>query len=263
MLGAFGPRDPSCRPEEPPRLLHHPGTTTLEEWRGAHGFVQHARFDFAELADTSYAAEGMRCWFCGDLPAHDRVPWDLFIDAIRNDDWQRLGELHVPFAAAVCEEDTGRAWLISDRRSQHPLFYRTRDGGLDFSILVSAFGTSLGGAGFAREWLYEVLYFNHPVLETTYYENVRRLPPASVLHWDPAGSKVRFTRYAAPFARPERFVGGHEGYELAQTVFSAAASDCYRTDHPLAVALTAGFDSRATTTPDGPRCRNRVALRRP
>jgi len=245
MLGAFGPRDIDQTPAAPPLILHRPDTTSLMEWGGEAGFVQHARLEFDELKKTVHTEAGLRCWFCGDLPAFDRVPWGLFINGVRDGDWHPLTQLHTPFAAVILSEDGSRAWLISDRRSQYPIFYRRRGANLDFSTLVSAFGTSLGGAKFAPEWLYEVLYFNYPVLETTYYQDVLRLPPASVLSWDAGTGDTSLDTYAPPFARSESFVSGRDGLDLAHTVFSEAAADCYRTSHPIAIALTAGFDSRS------------------
>ncbi len=244
MLGAFGPRNMYETLPGPPSLLHRPDVTAFSEWAGETGFVQHARFEFDDLRDTVHEEGGYRFWFCGDLPARERVPWDLFVRAIRDGDWSSLTQLHTPFAVAVFRESDGRAWLISDRRSQSPIFYRNRGGTLDFSTLMSAFDTRLGGAEFSPEWLYEVLYFNYPVLETSFFKDVRRLPPASVLSWEAGTGDIRLERYAPPFARTERFVSGREGLELARTVFSEAAGDCYRTRHPVAVPLTAGFDSR-------------------
>lgn len=245
MLGAFGPRNMDKKPAAPPSLLHRPGATTFSEWKSGAGFVQHARLEFEELEETVHVEGDLRCWFCGDLPAHERVPWDLFINAIRDGDRAPLAGLHTPFAAAVLDERSGNAWLISDRRSQYPIFYRGCDGVLEFSTLAFAFGANLGGARFAPEWLYEILYFNHPVLESTFFQDVRRLPPASVLSWDAGTGHISLDSYAPPFARSEPFVSGRDGMEVARAVFSEAAADCYRTRHPIAVALTAGFDSRS------------------
>ena len=245
MFGSFGRRNIDTPPSAPPPLLHRPGTTTLSRWRSDTGFVHHARLEFDELEDQVGVEAGLRCWFCGDLPAHDRAPWDLITAAILDDDRRPLASLHTPFAAAVLDEVGGRAWLISDRRSQYPIFYRVRGAHLDFSTLASAFAGGPDGARFAPQWLYETLYFNYPVMETTFYRDVHRLPPASILSWNRADGKIGIDSYAPPFDRPERFVCGRDALDLAHDVFSKAAADCYRTHQPIAVALTAGFDSRA------------------
>jgi len=245
IFGAVGSGSQGIDPVAVGPALDPVGIAAPVVWTGNNAITSHSCFSESPLKGVCHSAQGYRGWFAGDLPGYQSVPWDLILTGLLDGKKGSLEELNGQFAVALIEEKTGRLWLVSDRRSQQPLYYTLDVGLLLFSTALSAFCRLPHAPAFSPEWLYEILYFNHPVLDTTFLRDVKRMPPASVLTWDPADGHTILDTYASPFFRPGRLVEGYEGLELAHEVFGRAAADCFGEHAHTAVALTAGFDSRA------------------
>jgi hypothetical protein len=98
---------------------------------------------------------------------------------------------------------------------------------------------------FDPNWLYETVYFNHPILETSFLEGVSRTPPATIMAWQPGDRDFSLSSWASPFSRPDKLLFGEDAARLELATFNGIAEDFYDDDPRTAIALTAGFDSRA------------------
>jgi hypothetical protein len=184
-------------------------------------------------------------WFCGEVPGNQRMPWEKIIASMMEGDHSPFSLLNGWFAMLIVHKPSGLVWAISDRRAQQPLFSFVSAGRLFISTAVSSFCRLPDPPGFDQHWLYESIYFNHPVLDRTFLAGVRRVPPATILAWYPGKNSFSTRLWAQPFSRPAEFVRGKEAEDLERHVFTQVASEYFDDDAHTAVALTAGFDARA------------------
>ena len=72
---------------------------------------------------------------------------------------------------------------------------------------------------FNIEWLWEYLFFNFPIGQTTFLEKVKRMPPACVLEIDVESGDFLFSEYVTKFRKKEHLLKGGEALEYAYNVF--------------------------------------------
>ncbi|MFX0053003.1 MAG: hypothetical protein ACFE8U_17150, partial [Candidatus Hermodarchaeota archaeon] len=99
-------------------------------------------------------------------------------------------------------------------------------------------------ASFNIEWLWEYLFFNFPVGQTTFLVNVKRMPPASVLEIDTKSGEYSFSEYATKFRKKKHLLEGKEALELAYEVFTNRIPKYFVGSDNIACALTGGWDGR-------------------
>jgi asparagine synthetase B (glutamine-hydrolysing) len=183
-------------------------------------------------------------FFCGDLTDHEEVPWNGIRSSLLDGDIGWLGTLSGTFSLVLWDGKKNVLHAVSDRLSQQPAYYSLAGGRFIFSTAIAPFCRFLSSAEMSREWLYEFLYFNIPVCDTSPLKRVLRLPPATVLSIEPESMKYSLNRYAEPFSRPEILLSGRAAMDRAVGVFGERVPRLYPADGKVAVSLTAGFDSR-------------------
>ena len=156
-----------------------------------------------------------------------------------------LKALNGHYAILLVHEASGSFWAVSDRRAQQPLFLYRAGRCVYISTKASDFCRLSRPPAFNPRWLYEMIYFNHPVLETSFLEGVSRVPPATILGWQPGDESFSCKLWASPFSRAEKLVSGEDAARLELATFDAIAKDYFDDDSRTAVSLTAGFDSRS------------------
>lgn len=189
--------------------------------------------------DSDYAA----C-FAGDLVDLEDVPWKSIIKNLEHGRHELFSDFRGTFCFAVFRKSHGCLWIISDRISQQPVYYYIRDSLLVFSTTLSTFCRLADAPEFHKEWLYEYLFFNYPIGQTTFLRHVKRMPPATVLKYDLKASNHRLSQYTGRFTRQANLLKGKEALNRALCVFSERVPKYYHKGIKTAVALTAGFDSR-------------------
>lgn len=211
-------------------------------WQGPHGLVVAAeRSDRA----SGHAGGEWRGWFSGEAPGNRPLPWDRLIRALTECDDAILAALNGWFAILLVHEPSGRFWAVSDRRAQQPLFCHVSGEAVHVATAAAAFCRLPAAPAFDPGWLYETIYFNYPVLDRTFLDGVSRVPPATVLTWQPGQRALTARQWSRPFARPTTQARGQEAAALERQTFLTAAADHFEADARTAVALTAGFDARA------------------
>jgi len=184
------------------------------------------------------------CALTGDLIGFQSVPWAEVIEGITEAKYSNLRNLKGVFAIAVFDKKENNLYTISDRRSQYPLFYSITDTGIVLSSTISTFCQNSFKTQFNPEWLYEFLYFNYPVGQTTPLKNVSRIPRASALCFNLNTGRHSIQEYSQPFRKADKLLDGKEAIQKAQSVFQKQMAKHIPPNTKVAVSLTGGLDSR-------------------
>lgn len=180
--------------------------------------------------------------FAGDLVGLAEVPWRAFLSEAPSACCARLSG---SFAVVVHDRQKQRVTVLTDRRGQHPLFYRFRENQLLVSTALPTFcRVDPAAARLDRRWLYEYLFFNFPVSDATWLAGVTRARGGLALEFDLRAGTLRETAWAPRLrpaepllARPRSFVRALEVFrERLPLHFDGAAG--------VACALTGGWDAR-------------------
>ncbi len=182
--------------------------------------------------------------FAGDLIDYETVPFTFLINTAEKKEWEKLEELNGVFAISFFDKVEKRFYLVSDRRSQHPVYYFVDKEEIIFSTELSLFVKILNEPEFNEKWLYDYLFFSFTVDETTFLKNVSKLPPASILECDITNNEYRVDKYAPVFEVRNPLLKGHEALEYACEIFKKQVPKYYPESSEIACALTNGWDGR-------------------
>lgn len=185
------------------------------------------------------------CVLTGDLIGFQSVPWTEVTENIAEAKYSNFRNLRGAFALCILDKKENTLYGISDRRSQYPFFYSVTDSGIIFSSTISTFCQNNFRVQFNPEWLYEFIYFNYPVGQTTAIKNVLRIPRASVLCYNLNTGRHLIHEYAQPFKKPEKLIEGKDAIQKAKSVFQERMAKHIPPNTKVAISLTGGLDSRS------------------
>ena len=207
-------------------------------------------FGCSRLPSAPLKGERMYCddnWvimFSGDLIDYETVPFSLLIEIVRKNDWKKLENLNGIFGIFIFDKINNCCYIISDRRSQHPIYYSIEKDELIFSTELSLFVKLLKEPGFNINWLYDYLYFFYSAGETTFLKNVFKMPAASILKYDLTENNYNIFEYAPLFEIRNPLLEGREALEYASDIFAKQLPKYYPESANIACALTSGWDGR-------------------
>ncbi|MFZ4137268.1 MULTISPECIES: asparagine synthase (glutamine-hydrolyzing) [Streptomyces] len=153
--------------------------------------------------------------------------------------------LHGMYAFALWDSRTRRLLLARDRVGKKPLHYRrTPDGTLAFASELKAL-RALPGAARTLDpaALDHYLAHGHVPAPLTLTEDVRKLPPGSLLTWQAGQIHVR--RYWTPDFTPRPAPGPGEAAARARALLTEATRSRLVADRPVGAFLSGGLDSSA------------------
>jgi asparagine synthetase B (glutamine-hydrolysing) len=182
--------------------------------------------------------------FCGDLVGTGSIPWKAILAIFRKKDYPEFGDWRGRFAVSHYQKKEKTITLVSDRRSQQPLYYRPGAGAFCYSTELSSFCRLPEPMEFDSQWLYEYFFFNYPVGKTTFLKGVFKLPPASVLQYSLPASAASLSGYAASFRPKPRLLTAPESFQRAASVFRETLPPYFDGSEEIACALTSGWDGR-------------------
>lgn len=189
--------------------------------------------------DNNYAGS-----FVGDLVGLENVPWKQIIGSFSREDYNTLCDLRGTFAISLFDKNLRRLSLVSDRISQQPIYYYIYGHSIVYSTSMLTYCYLMGLESFNLEWLYEFLYFNYPIGQTTFFKNVKRMPAATVFQYDLSLGRSSCREYVSRFARPRELLRGREALNKALSVFRECVPKYFDSGLETAVSLTGGLDSR-------------------
>jgi hypothetical protein len=191
-----------------------------------------------------FETDGWIVLFSGDIIGHEEIP---FAEIIRNIEGAHTGyfrKLEGIFAIAAYDKEQERLYVVSDRRSQQPVYLYKTDEGMVVSTVLSAFCRLENRPEFDKTWLWEYLFFNYPVGDSTFLEGVRRMSPASILEYDRGSQEYSIHRYAGNYRKAEYLLDGREALDRAADVFARRIQKYFEGAETVACALTGGWDGR-------------------
>lgn len=219
------------------------GKTKTINFQG--GFVSVSSLRRTPLKGKRWIKQGDKIFcFSGDLVGFPELPWHDIIDIITKAKYKKFKDYEGVFAITCIDKKNKRVVIVSDRRSQHPIFYRKINSKFIFSTDLSTFCRLKESPVFNICWLYEFFFFNFPVSQTTFLKNVFRMPPASVLSYDSLNDSISVTQYADVFQAKSNLLEGTNAFELAVSTFKENIEQYYQGETDIACALTDGWDGR-------------------
>lgn len=148
------------------------------------------------------------------------------------------------FAFCVWDDERGRLTMAVDRFAEKPLFYHQCDERLLFASDIRALRAADPAVGIADERAIAsfVALGTMPTLPTTFFNDVRRLPPAHLARWERGMLSMR--RYWMPqrVAVPDNLDAVAE--KLRELLFDSVRLRL-RSDVPVGTSLSGGVDSSA------------------
>ncbi|UCF05080.1 MAG: hypothetical protein JSV33_14345 [bacterium] len=182
--------------------------------------------------------------FSGDVIGHVEIPLSEIIRNIDSSNTAYFRKLEGIYAIAAYDKEKGTLYVVSDRRSQQPVYYYTTDNGIFVSTDVSTFCRLEKKPEFDETWLWEYLFFNYPVGDSTFLKDVRRIPPASIVEYDRDSREYTIHRYAANYRKADHLIDGKEALDHAVDVFARRMPGYFEGAETIACALTGGWDGR-------------------
>jgi len=181
--------------------------------------------------------------FAGDI-IEESIPWEMILKALEKSDYQTLSNLSGYFSITALNKEKNELFIASDRRSQQPIFYLIDGKNVYISTELSTFCRLPVKVSFNIEWMWEYFFFHYPIGQTTFLENVKRMPPASVLEINIESGKYFTSEYANKFHKKKHILKGEEALEYAYTVFKNRIPKYFTGANNIACALTSGWDCR-------------------
>lgn len=191
--------------------------------------------------------------FAGDLIERTEIPWKMVHECCSGGNLEPLQQMNGRFALAVYDKAVRRVHLVSDHRSQYPLYYYLGRDTLVFSTAVATFVRWLSNPAFSVDWLHDFIFFNTSFGSSTFVQGVKRMPAATVLTFDLDTAKVTDTLYAKPFDTPVRLAAGRESLNRLTDALAGVIPRYFAKGHRHMVSITGGLDARTVLafTPTG------------
>ena len=182
--------------------------------------------------------------FAGDLVEHLSIPFSEIAENIGKNNLEYFAGLNGTFAITAFSKEEQELYILSDRRSQQPIYYYIDSNNILISTEMASFCRLKENLQFNENWLWEYLFFNYPVSSATFLRNVRRVPPATIVRCNVNTRDYYNYKYAANFRQQNKLLEGKEALSHAFKVFSDRVPKYYSNTDDVACALTAGWDGR-------------------
>jgi asparagine synthetase B (glutamine-hydrolysing) len=182
--------------------------------------------------------------FAGDIIDQEKVPFIDIIALLEQKKFNEFKKFNGIFSIIAYNKESTKLFIISDRLSLNPIFYLMDKEGFYFSTELSTFCRFDKKFKFNERWLWEYLFFNFPITDATFLEEVKRMPAASILEYEMKSGKYSIFEYEKKFKKKEDLINGIEALELASKIFSNRVPKYFEGVNDIACALTGGWDGR-------------------
>lgn len=182
--------------------------------------------------------------FYGDMIGVKTLPWNELVEIIETENFSRLENFNGIFSIIAYDKLKRELIIISDRRSQQPIYYKEAPDYFVFSSELSTFTKLADSPAFNERWFYDFLFFNFAIDETTFLKNVYRMPPSGILHYSLDESKIVIASYSNIFRKKQNLLYGTNAFRHAKNTFVERVPKYYEGVDQIACALTNGWDGR-------------------
>ena len=220
------------------------GNLTINQLETTDGFFAVSSLSVTPLqGNRLFEKDGWVLLFAGDLIDYREIPHDEIMRAIEKKEYRYFDGLEGVFAIAAFNKEDKKVVLVTDRRSQYPLYlYLSRDT-VCFSTDLSVF-CRLKRPEFDKSWLWEYLFFNFPVSKVTFVKDVNRIQEGRVVVVDLNSLRTGEVEYTKPFKTESSLLEGKKALSYALDVFRNRVPAYFTGSEGIACALTSGWDGR-------------------
>lgn len=236
--------------------IQSPGPVIEHRWTAREGHAGLGAVHPARIGEPGHFAQdlsrGVFCVFDGvvyreeDTGVGNLVEPDgaaLLLKRYLESGTECLIEMNGSFNVAWWEARAHRLILANDKIGQRLLFFGHRNGAFAFaSLLARVVATGFMSSEIDVEAFADLISFEHTIGERTLFEDVKILPPASVLTYD--ADQVNIQKYwhigqIEPHTRYDE-----QRLDELEELFRKAVRQSIRPDITVAIDLTGGLDSR-------------------
>jgi asparagine synthase (glutamine-hydrolysing) len=176
-------------------------------------------YEFISQTDTEVLIHGYREWGIDGLVA----------------------KIRGMFAFGLWDDVDRKLFLVRDRLGIKPLVFAVRGRQVAFASSVRALSAARFAQGIDEQSVADYLEFGYITEKRTIYENVSRVPAASILEWSDQIAKVR--QYWHPPAPGSEIVSFADAVEETERLFLKAVEKRLFADVPVGSLLSGGVDS--------------------
>jgi asparagine synthetase B (glutamine-hydrolysing) len=166
-------------------------------------------------------------------------------EMLQRDGLDALSSAHGSFACAVWDRRSQKLSLGTDRYGTRTLFWTRANGRL---LFASEIGALLAVPGVSRAWdeegLAQFLCFGHYLGDATLYRDIRLVPRATWLTFDPVDGSVVSVAYPAETSAQRLPSSDDEWRALIDERTKAAVNVTSRAEGSLGLSLSGGLDAR-------------------
>ncbi len=146
------------------------------------------------------------------------------------------------FAFAIWSDPEQKLTLVRDRLGVKPLIYCLQDGGIAFASTIDALGAAGIKGTIDPLAVIEVLDFGFVTDKRSIYQEISKLPPATIAEWQD-GRLVQRQYWSVPTPDPWAKTSFDEAVEETERLLLEAVQLRLVSDVPIGVLLSGGIDS--------------------
>lgn len=177
----------------------------------------------------------------GAFVDHEPTAYETFFERVLDDPGEALREVDGPFILACVDANDGRFVLATDKLGSRPCYYALDDGFV-FGSSVASLLPALDDPQVNEQGVSDMLLMGNMWGQKTLVEEVRALPPATVLEYDVSSGTATAERYW----KPDFTAAPTDGYiaDLVSVYRRAMADAATTMDGDVGLWLSGGLDSR-------------------
>jgi len=153
-----------------------------------------------------------------------------------------VSKLRGMFAIGIWDNRTAKLILIRDRLGVKPLIYASNGTNVAFASTVRAVASSGLAGGIDAGSIAEFLEFGFITDSRTVYENVHKVPAATIIEFS-NGHETRRTYWHSNDACDSSSISFEEAVDQAESIFLDAVKLRLKADVPVGALLSGGVDS--------------------
>jgi len=155
-----------------------------------------------------------------------------------------VNKLRGQFAFCYFDQKIKKAYLVSDRLNQKPLYYTFSKKSLTFSSNLKSLVKNLNTYKLDNQYIYEYLNYGIVASPNTIFENIKKLQPAQIIEIDYSNDIISNTSHI--YWEPKNYIESEVFDEnLFFEKFDEAVMLRTEADVPVANFLSGGIDSTA------------------
>ncbi len=236
--------------------IQPPAPAIEHKWRGRNGRAGLGAVHPARLGEPGHFAQDLShrvfCVFDGTIYHDENVPGGnltrsdgaaFLLQRYLESGVESLSEISGSFSVAWWDEKAQRLVLANDKIGHRLLFYGCRNGVLVFaSLLARVMASGLMSTKIDVEGFADLLSYDYILGERTLFEDIKILPPASVLTYKEG--QINIKRYwhigqLEPYGKYDK-----QRRDELGALFGQAVRRAIRPDLTVALDLTGGYNSR-------------------